>query len=419
MKKIKFAVLLLAGTLISLVSAVDAEPLYFASISQETVDCVNYEGNPDARCIYTRVDNARGIGLFVVDAGEEPVLANALANTNFYVYAPKATSDSVVISLSSDGTEIGHMSKVTSNDAGLVTIVVNAVYPISNFEIGTAHSADTNATIVRVYNFYVPGVQYCLDEKCNEPVSDVTSLRPAVGEDLVIYARAYIPIGPSKGITDSTLERTFYINSLAAGENLRYYSVNGMELPSSPFGYRIDFIEGKTQFIVRADKAVASGPVFSVNGFVEFTAKGDTNFLVSEVFLGNLQFVNSDESKTDSVSTSDSSTVVADSTKEDDLGKSSDDKSSSSAKRSESSSSYADDDFASPSFSIKMTGPFEFTIVMDDELPAKARAYAVMDLQGRVLQEGMIESTETPVPVLGKGSYVVKVGIGYRRVNVR
>ena len=102
-------------------------------------------------------------------------------------------------------------------------------------------------------------------------------------------------------------------------------------------------------------------------------------------------------------------------------GKSSDgsDTKSSSSKMAKSSSSYADDDFASPSFSIRMTAPFEFVIVLDEPAANSKKTFAVMDLQGGVLQEGVIESSETTVPVLSKGSYIVKVGLGYRRVNVR
>ena len=102
-------------------------------------------------------------------------------------------------------------------------------------------------------------------------------------------------------------------------------------------------------------------------------------------------------------------------------GKSSDgsETKSSSSKMAKSSSSYADDDFASPSFSIRMTAPFEFVIVLDEPAANSKKTFAVMDLQGGVLQEGVIESAETTVPVLSKGSYVVKVGLGYRRVNIR
>ena len=74
--------------------------------------------------------------------------------------------------------------------------------------------------------------------------------------------------------------------------------------------------------------------------------------------------------------------------------------------------------YAKPSFRLKMTGPFEFTIVMDDALPAKATKYAVMDLQGRIIRKGDIRSSETVVPMMASGSYVVKVGYGVRRVNL-
>ena len=76
-------------------------------------------------------------------------------------------------------------------------------------------------------------------------------------------------------------------------------------------------------------------------------------------------------------------------------------------------------EFADPSFRVVMTGPFQFTIVMDESVAAVKRNYAVMDLQGRVVRQGEITSVETAVPVLTSGSYVVKVGIGMRRVNVR
>lgn len=78
-----------------------------------------------------------------------------------------------------------------------------------------------------------------------------------------------------------------------------------------------------------------------------------------------------------------------------------------------------DVEFAKPSFRIKMTGPFQFTIVMDEEISSKASKFTVMDLQGRVVRQGVIAAKETAVPLLSKGSYVVKVGLGYRRVNVR
>ena len=78
----------------------------------------------------------------------------------------------------------------------------------------------------------------------------------------------------------------------------------------------------------------------------------------------------------------------------------------------------SEDTFAKPSFRVKMVGLFKFVIVMDDDAPASLKSYAVMDLQGRVVNRGKITSTETLVPALNRGSYVVRVGLGMRRVNV-
>ena len=76
-------------------------------------------------------------------------------------------------------------------------------------------------------------------------------------------------------------------------------------------------------------------------------------------------------------------------------------------------------EFAAQSFRVRMTGPFQFTIVMDESVASIKKNFAVMDLQGRIVQQGVINSTETTVPVLSSGTYVVKVGLGMRRINVR
>jgi hypothetical protein len=75
--------------------------------------------------------------------------------------------------------------------------------------------------------------------------------------------------------------------------------------------------------------------------------------------------------------------------------------------------------YAQPSFRVKMVAPFEFAIVMDESLPARAKRYAVMDMKGQVVSTGMLNSKDTRVKVQTTGSYVVKVGLGYRRVNVK
>ena len=76
------------------------------------------------------------------------------------------------------------------------------------------------------------------------------------------------------------------------------------------------------------------------------------------------------------------------------------------------------EEFAEPSFRVRMVGPFQFAIVIEEPAKALKKDYMVMDLQGRVVAQGNIASVETVVPVLSKGSYVVKVGLGMRRVNL-
>ena len=85
-----------------------------------------------------------------------------------------------------------------------------------------------------------------------------------------------------------------------------------------------------------------------------------------------------------------------------------------------SSSEQFEGDFAEPTFRIKFQGPFQIVIVMNEPITSAVhRNFAVMDLQGRVLRQGAVYTTETIIQGLGKGSYVVKVGLGVRRVNIQ
>ena len=97
--------------------------------------------------------------------------------------------------------------------------------------------------------------------------------------------------------------------------------------------------------------------------------------------------------------------------------------SSSSSQNIESSSSTfspgSNDNGNKPGFFVRMTGSFEFEIVLDEDLPRLARQYAVMDMKGQVLSTGELNSREARVKVATSGMYVVKVGLGYKRVNVK
>lgn len=72
---------------------------------------------------------------------------------------------------------------------------------------------------------------------------------------------------------------------------------------------------------------------------------------------------------------------------------------------------------AQSGFDITMAGQHQFAIVTSSQNLSKT--YVVMDLQGKIVNKGVINSTEMLVPALIPGSYVVKIGADYRRVNVR
>ncbi len=76
-------------------------------------------------------------------------------------------------------------------------------------------------------------------------------------------------------------------------------------------------------------------------------------------------------------------------------------------------------EYAAPTFRVELKGPFEFAIVFEDNLPSLAKQYAVMDMKGQVLSVGELSSSDTRVKVPTSGSYVVKVGLGYKQVNVK
>lgn len=70
-----------------------------------------------------------------------------------------------------------------------------------------------------------------------------------------------------------------------------------------------------------------------------------------------------------------------------------------------------------PSFNVMKTGMLEFAIVTSK--PNNTNRYAIMDMNGQVLSAGMLNSGETRVKVPTAGSYIVKVGTDYKRVNVK
>jgi len=73
---------------------------------------------------------------------------------------------------------------------------------------------------------------------------------------------------------------------------------------------------------------------------------------------------------------------------------------------------------AKSDFSITKVNPLEFVISTNNLQQGAAKKFAVMDMKGQIITTGNLTS-DTHVKVPTSGSYVVKVGQGYKRVNMK
>jgi hypothetical protein len=73
---------------------------------------------------------------------------------------------------------------------------------------------------------------------------------------------------------------------------------------------------------------------------------------------------------------------------------------------------------AKSGFSITKVNPLEFVISTNNLQQGAAKKFAVMDMKGQIITTGNLTS-DTHVKVPTSGSYVVKVGQGYKRVNMK
>ena len=182
--------------------------------------------------------------------------------------------------------------------------------------------------------------------------------------------------------------------------------------------------------IVASSSSLSSSSWSSATGSSSSVAKSSSSSAKSSSSVKQLS--SSSEPKS-STSLSSSSSIVASSSSLSSSSWSSTTESSSSNNvtsssgnaNSKSSSSKGDNnkdnenDITKPSFRVKMTAPFEFEIVMDESLPSLAKRYAVMDMKGQVLTIGELSDKNARVKVPITGAYIVKVGLSYKRVNVR
>ncbi|WP_295681561.1 hypothetical protein [uncultured Fibrobacter sp.] len=270
------------------------------SFAVPQIDCIDYEGNPSSYCKYSRIESSRRFNLYTMDEGvqvkkdAQGLPTNSRRNVDFYVYAPKADNDSLEIVLKPD-TAVVNMMKVNSLDSGFRWFGITASYPVFNIPVGTSVSLTGDPEIVAYYNFYAPAIQYCWTRECDSVVTQASDLNMDVGESATIFARAYIPVGPDSGATDSTLEKSFYFSTQGAGDNLQFQSLAGEKLPERKgLGIQLDFTpedHGIVGFVVMAVDTGRTDPgeAFKLSGYPEsFDDKGNATFIVNGIFPGKL-----------------------------------------------------------------------------------------------------------------------------------
>lgn len=74
---------------------------------------------------------------------------------------------------------------------------------------------------------------------------------------------------------------------------------------------------------------------------------------------------------------------------------------------------------ASPGFRIERFAPLSFTIILDESAANATRSYAVLDMLGKVVKNGKINTKGTSVQLSRTGSYIVKVDGSYQRIDVK
>ena len=271
------------------------------------IDCRNYsKSTTDARCAYTLIESEMGIQLFVVPDGADPMdFSQALPNEDFYVYAPLSDNDSVSYTVVNGEKRepLKNRQMVNSGEQAFVVAAVKGLYPIFNVAIGTATKDDmSDVAIVRVYNYYAPTIEYCLDKDCKEVISDknMSDTKLEVGDTLTVYARTVIPEGVKGAGETEKLTKTFYINPEGGSKELQFLDMAGGLLPQRDLGYQLNFEEGRAAFKITSTKAVTDGSTFYMDGYPDLTETGDTTFIVHDGFPGGLRFDDHDMPTIDS-----------------------------------------------------------------------------------------------------------------------
>ena len=275
----------------------------------EKIDCINPTGKFDQRCVYFSVDVTKGLRLFVVNEGDPLSFDYALSNQNFYVFHPSIEKqnalypkDSLRVSLTTcanpDSLLTTNNNLVNAGDSAKRDLCITSHYPTYNSPVGTALKADaSDANVVRIYNFYAPQIEYV--DKNGKPISKETVLSGEVGSEIELGVRLVIPVGPDSGKTDTTINKTFFIDVPSSSSGLVFYNEKGESLKLSDSTIRLEVTKGTASFLVKTTKAI-DGAVFNVEGYPRDSSSSGQTYLVSELFPGTISFVNPDMPTLDS-----------------------------------------------------------------------------------------------------------------------
>ena len=275
------------------------------SSSFASVDCISA---PDINlCQYWPVNTKKYPVIWVVPSGQAVTKANAIKDADFFVYAPKA-KDSLILnecqyvlgSTGKDSSLVCGTDRMTSPDSvnsgadGLVYMRAYSYFPVYNAEVGTLTSVGADPVIARIYNFYLPQLEF--SDSAGNVIDAHTLLNAEVNETIRINVRAVVPVGPDSGATDTLINKTFYFFTILGSEGLQFYTLGGDTTS------RLDVIGGTGAFLIKATRAVQNGS-FILNGYPgTLSVAGDTTYMVQAEFPGDLVFENPDMPTLDSAS---------------------------------------------------------------------------------------------------------------------
>lgn len=270
-------------------------------------------------CVYARIGATKQAQLFVTANPDDYWdVSKALSNEDFQIYTNKSGLSSVILSACDDvhgncgaGPEdfsrnilprecadrtklSAELTNRNTGACGVFGVAISGVSPVYNVAVGSKTNSQASASVVAIYNFYAPEIEYCKDVDCKAKfdASSISKLDLKLGDTLTVYARLVIPVGPDYGKTDklsTDASSAFYFSTTGASKNLVFMDLNGVKQIDSDGKFRLVFKEGLASFKVTATTAITDGSSFTVEGL---PVEGE--FQTQAPFPGSLEFQNPD-----------------------------------------------------------------------------------------------------------------------------